>query len=115
MQPKLFRLILILAAALLPAWVSANGLECKTPKGDRCVCATSKPTKCAHAAKGICRSGRVVEVAAGNLHTAYENNVEIFKECRVLGGGIKEIVFNDPIVDSARYPEPTRSTASTGQ
>ena len=79
--------------------VAQAAQECKTPKGQRCVCAATSPKKCAHIAKAICLSGKIVETPVGQLLTAHENNKELFKQCSDLGG-MKEVVSNIPLLDS---------------
>jgi len=97
----LFWLRTITLIALVTAYCEAAiaAEECKTPKGQRCVCASSNSKKCAHTAKAVCLSGKTVETPSGQLLTAHENNVELFKICRE-NGGMKEIVSNQPLLDS---------------
>jgi hypothetical protein len=102
----------LITLALFTAPMAALGaMECKTPKGKKCVCATNKPKKCAHTAKAICLSGEVIEPAPGQLNTSHENYVDLFKQCKEKGG-VKEIVFNKPLIDSLHTDTPRQATAS---
>lgn len=93
------RFITLTLMVMAPVTAAANSGVCKTPKGQRCVCAASNGKKCAHIAKAICLSGKSVETPAGQRLTAHENNVELFKQCRELGG-MKELVSNQPLLDT---------------
>jgi hypothetical protein len=105
-------LLNILVLALVAAPSAFAAMECKTPKGQKCVCAARSPKKCAHTAKAVCLSGEMIE-PEGHLNTAHENNVTLFRQCAERGG-IKEIVFNRPILDTLHFIAPPTATAATG-
>ncbi len=105
---------LIISAILVTATAEA-AQGCKTPKGQRCICAASSVKKCAHIAKAVCLSGKIVETPVGQLLTVHENNKELFRLCRE-NGGMKEVVSNVPMIDSfhnASAPA-QQDTASAG-
>lgn len=82
-----------------PLAAASTAPVCKTAKGQRCVCAAANGKKCAHTAKAICLSGKTVETSAAQKLTAHENNVEVFKQCRELGG-LKELISNQPLLET---------------
>ncbi len=90
-------------------------MACKTAQGKKCVCASNSPKKCATTAKARCLSGEIVEpiAQAGELKSAHENYLDLFKQCADKGG-LKEIVFNNPIVDSLHTSTPKQATAAAG-
>lgn len=92
---------------------AAEVRECKTPKGQRCVCAANSAKKCANIAKAVCLNGKTVETPPGQLLSAHENNVELFRLCRT-EGGMKEIVSNMPLLDTFHNTnEPKQTTAAS--
>lgn len=112
---KLFKFVIIaLATIAIPVTANAAGLACKTAQGKKCVCATNSPKKCATTAKARCLSGETVEPTAtpGELKSAHENNQELFRLCQEKGG-LKEIVYNNPVVDALHTtPAPKQATTA---
>ena len=51
----------LLISVLMMSATAGAAEGCKTPKGQRCLCAASSPKKCAHTAKALCLSGKAVE------------------------------------------------------